>query len=171
MCSDITVVEGEEEKDIINPPPFRYMDGVTRIGVSLEPELLKEFDETIMKKGYVSRSEAIRDLVRDALAENEWKNNEQHMVGVIVMIYDHTVSNVKERLIDLQHERGHNISTTVHVHLDHDKCMEILLVSGQLGELKSLTDEITSIKGVLRGRLTMASPVSGNMHHVGHRHS
>ena len=149
---------------------YASMDGVTRIGVSLEPELLKDFDETIMKKGYVSRSEAIRDLVRDALAENEWKNNDEYMVGVVVMIYDHTISNVKERLIELQHERGQNISTTVHVHLDHDRCMEILLVSGPLGDLKKLTDEITSIKGVLRGRLTMASPVSGNMHHVGHRH-
>lgn len=146
------------------------MDGVTRIGVSLEPELLKDFDETIMKKGYVSRSEAIRDLVRDALAENDWKNDDQYMVGVIIMIYDHTVSNVQEKLVELQHERGHNISTTVHVHLDHDKCMEILLVGGELGDLKKLTDEITSIKGVLRGRLTMASPTSGNMHHIGHRH-
>jgi CopG family nickel-responsive transcriptional regulator len=146
------------------------MDGVTRIGVSLEPELLREFDGTIMKKGYVSRSEAIRDLVRDALAENDWKNDNQYMVGVIVMIYDHTVGNVKERLTELQHERGHSISTTIHVHLDHDRCMEILLVGGPLGDLKKLTEEITAIKGVLRGRLTMASPVSGNLHHIGHRH-
>jgi len=146
------------------------MDGVTRIGVSLEPELLKEFDETIMKKGYVSRSEAIRDLVREALAENDWRNDDMYMVGVIVMIYDHTTSNVKERLTELQHKKGHNISTTVHVHLDHDKCMEMLLVGGPLGELKALTSEITSIKGVLRGRLTMASPTSGNLHHIGHRH-
>ena len=64
------------------------MDGVTRIGVSLEPELLKAFDESISKKGYVSRSEAIRDLVRDSLAENEWKNEDEWMVGTIVMVYD-----------------------------------------------------------------------------------
>ncbi|MCL2143676.1 MAG: nickel-responsive transcriptional regulator NikR [Methanomassiliicoccaceae archaeon] len=146
------------------------MDGVTRIGVSLEPELLKEFDDVIMKKGYVSRSEAIRDLVRDALAENEWKNPDQYVVGIIVMIYDHTVSNVKEKLMNLQHERGHSINTTIHVHLDHDRCMEMLLVSGLLGDLKELTDEITSVKGVLRGKLTMVSPATGNMHHIGHRH-
>jgi CopG family nickel-responsive transcriptional regulator len=146
------------------------MDGVTRIGVSLEPELLKEFDEMISKKGYVSRSEAIRDLVRDALAENEWKNPNQYMVGVIVMTYDHTVSGVKEKLMNLQHGYGHSISTTIHVHLDHDRCMEMLLVNGVLGDLKRLTDEITSVKGVLRGKLTMVSPTSGNMHHIGHRH-
>ena len=146
------------------------MDGVTRIGVSLEPELLKEFDDVIMKKGYVSRSEAIRDLVREALAENEWKYPEMDMVGVIVMIYDHTAGSVKEKLMNLQHDHGRNINTTIHVHLDHDRCMEILLVSGALSELKHLTDEITSVKGVLRGKLTMVSPTTGNMHHVGHRH-
>ena len=146
------------------------MDGVTRIGVSLEPELLKEFDEIIMKKGYVSRSEAIRDLVRDALAENEWKNPDQYMVGVIVMIYDHTVSNVKEKLMNIQHDHGHGINTTIHVHLDHDRCMEMLLVNGRLEDLKELTDEITAVKGVLRGKLTMVSPSTGNMHHIGHRH-
>ncbi|MCL2607182.1 MAG: nickel-responsive transcriptional regulator NikR [Methanomassiliicoccaceae archaeon] len=146
------------------------MDGVTRIGVSLEPELLREFDDVIMKKGYVSRSEAIRDLVRDALAENEWKNPDQYMVGVIVMIYDHTVGSVKEKLITIQHDHGRSINTTIHVHLDQDRCMEMLLVSGTLGELKKLADEITAVKGVLRGKLTMVSPTTGNMHHLGHRH-
>ena len=146
------------------------MDGVTRIGVSLEPELLREFDEVIMKKGYVSRSEAIRDLVRDALAENEWKNPDQYMVGIIMMIYEHAVGSVKEKLMNIQHDHGQSISTTIHVHLDHDRCMEILLVSGTLGDLKKLTDEITAVKGVLRGKLTMVSPATGNMHHMGHRH-
>ena len=146
------------------------MDGVTRIGVSLEPELLKGFDDAIAKRGYVSRSEAIRDLVRDALAENEWKNPDQHMVGVIVIIYDHTVGSVKEKLINIQHDRDRIINTTVHLHLDHDRCMEILLANGLLRDLKEITDEITSVKGVLRGKLTMVSPATGNMHHVGHRH-
>ena len=74
------------------------MDGVTRIGVSLEPELLKDFDKVISKKGYVSRSEAIRDLVRDSLAENEWKNDKDFMSGVIVMIYDHHTTGIGEKL-------------------------------------------------------------------------
>ncbi len=148
----------------------RYiMDGVTRIGVSLEPELLKEFDASISKKGYVSRSEAIRDLVRDSLAESEWKNDDEYMTGVIVMVYDHSTSNVGERLTELQHDHIGHINTTIHVHLDHDRCMEILIVEGKLGSLKDLASEITSIKGVLRGRLTMVSPKSGNMHHVGTR--
>ncbi len=145
------------------------MEGVTRIGVSLEPELLKDFDASISKKGYVSRSEAIRDLVRDSLAENEWKNDEEYMTGVIVMVYDHSVTNVGDKLRELQHDRIGNVNTSIHVHLDHERCMEILIVEGKLGSLKRLASEITSIKGVLRGRLTMVSPKSGNIHHLGAR--
>lgn len=145
------------------------MEGVTRIGVSLEPELLKEFDASISTKGYVSRSEAIRDLVRDSLAENEWKNDEEYMTGVIVMVYDHSVTSVGDKLTELQHDHIGNVNTSIHVHLDHERCMEILIVEGKLGSLKKLASEITSIKGVLRGRLTMVSPKSGNMHHMGAR--
>lgn len=145
------------------------MEGVTRIGVSLEPELLKQFDDSISKKGYVSRSEAIRDLVRDSLAESEWKNDEEWMVGTIVMIYDHTMSSVGDKITDMQHDHQSMVNTSVHVHLDHDKCMEILICEGKLKDLKKFSDEITSVKGVLRGRLTMAAPSTGNLHHVGHR--
>jgi CopG family nickel-responsive transcriptional regulator len=146
------------------------MSGVTRIGVSLEPELLDAFDEEIMKKGYGSRSEALRDLVRDSLAQNEWKNDDEWMVGIIVMVYDHTLSAVGEKLTDVQHAHHDLVKTSVHIHLDETKCMEILICEEKLHHLKEFSDEITSIKGVLRGRLTMVAPSSGNMHHVGHRH-
>jgi len=146
------------------------MEGVTRIGVSLEPELLKDFDKIISKKGYVSRSEAIRDLVRDSLAENEWKNEKDFMCGVIVMIYDHRTTGIAEKLTEIQHGKMQNINTTIHVHLDNDRCMEVLIVEGELGHLKLLTNEIASIKGVLRCKLTMASQSTGHMHHIGVRH-
>lgn len=145
------------------------MDGVTRIGVSLEPELLKDFDKLISKKGYVSRSEAIRDLVRDSLAESEWKNDKEYMSGVIVMIYDHEITGIGEKLTVLQHEKMQNINTSIHVHLDHDRCMEVIIVEGELGHLKELTNEISAIKGVLRCKLTMASRSTGHMHHIGTR--
>jgi len=145
------------------------MDGVTRIGVSLEPELLKDFDKVISKKGYVSRSEAIRDLVRDSLAENEWKNDKDIMCGVIVMIYEHHTTGIGEKLTEMQHGRMQNINTSIHVHLNHDKCMEVLIVEGELGQLKALSNEISSVKGVLRCKLTMASQTTGHMHHIGIR--
>ena len=147
------------------------MDNVTRIGVSIEPELLDEFDELIIRKGYSSRSEALRDLIRDSLAEQDWKNPEQYMVGTITIIYNYSTGSITERMMQLQHESNNHVSTSIHVHLDHDRCMEILLVSGALRELKELADQISSVRGVLRGRLTMASPTTAHIHHVGHRHT
>jgi len=144
-------------------------EGVTRIGVSLEPELLAEFDKTIAKKGYVSRSEAIRDLVRDSLAENEWKNESEYMCGVITMIYDHETTGLSEKITEVQHGHMHEISTTIHMHLDEGRCMEVIAVEGTLGELKKLSNDLGSIKGVLRSRLTMAAKATGHMHHVGVR--
>ncbi|MCQ2085675.1 MAG: nickel-responsive transcriptional regulator NikR [archaeon] len=145
------------------------MDGVTRIGVSLEPELLAEFDKIIQKKGYVSRSEAIRDLVRDSLAENEWKNDKEYMCGVITMIYDHETTGLSEKLTEVQHAALHSIATTIHMHLDHGRCMEIIAVEGELGALKQLSNDISSIKGVLRCKLTMASKTTAHIHYVGLR--
>jgi CopG family transcriptional regulator, nickel-responsive regulator len=147
------------------------MDGVTRIGVSLEPELLKDFDKIIAKKGYVSRSEAIRDLVRDSLAENEWKNDKENMCGVIVIVYEHEVTGINEKLTEIQHNNMQNVSTSIHVHLDHDKCMEVIMVEGELGQLKALSNDIGTIKGVLRCRLTMASKATGHIHYIGNRNA
>ena len=145
------------------------MDGVTRIGVSPEPELLNEFDKVIQKKGYVSRSEAIRDLVRDTLAETEWKNDKEYMCGVITMVYDHDTTGLSEKLTEVQHAALQTIATTIHMHLDHDKCLEIIAVEGELGELKKLTNDLGSIKGVLRCKLTMAAKKTGHMHYIGPR--
>ena len=146
------------------------MDKVTRIGVSLDPDLLLEFDGLIERKGYGSRSEALRDLIRDALAEEEWKNPEEEVVGTITLIYDHHTGGVKEKLMELQHHMHHLISSSIHVHLDLDRCLEILLVNGKLKDLKKLSEELMSIRGVLRGKLTMASTTTTHMHHIGHLH-
>ena len=145
------------------------MDGVTRIGVSLEPELLNEFDKIIQKKGYVSRSEAIRDLVRDSLAENEWKNDKDFMCGVITMVYNHDTNGLSDKLTEIQHAALQTIATTIHMHLDHDRCLEIIAVQGELGQLKQLTSDLGAIKGVLRCKLTMAAKSTGHMHYIGVR--
>lgn len=145
------------------------MEGVTRIGVSLEPDLLAEFDKVIQKKGYVSRSEAIRDLVRDSLAETEWKNDKEFMCGVITMIYDHETTGISERITELQHAAIQQISTNVHIHLDHDRCMEVIILEGELWMLKKLANDLGTIKGVLRCKLTMASKSTGHVHYVGVR--
>lgn len=145
------------------------MDRVSRIGVSLEPELLKRFDESIAKKGYVTRSEAIRDLVRDSLAENEWKDDEALMTGVIVLIYNPHVAEVMERMNNTYQRYNDLINFKVNMSLDESNTMETVFVSGKLRDLKTFTSDITSIKGVLRGKLTMVSSSKGNIHHIGMR--
>ena len=143
------------------------MDGVTRIGVSLEPELLEKFDQHILNKGYVSRSEAIRDLIREILSENEWKDDGQHMVGAIIIIFDSNVTGVLERIGNLQTERTRYVLSSNRVALDGGRFMDIISVEGKLSELKTLKNEYTSMKGVLRGKLTMVSPSKGYLHYIG----
>ena len=145
------------------------MDGVSRIGVSLEPDLLKRFDESIAKKGYVSRSEAIRDLVRDSLAENEWKDSEANMTGVIVLVYNSKVTDVTERMDTVFHNNSKIVDFKVDVLLDDSNVMMTVFVTGKLSELKTLSSDITAVRGVLRGKLTMVSPSKANMHHIGVR--
>ena len=148
-------------------PILATMDGVARIGVSLEPELLDRFDRHISKKGYVSRSEAIRDLIREILSENDMKDESQHMVGAIMIVIDSSVTGIMDKLAKIQVEKSKFILSTNRTALDDNKFMDIISVTGKLSELKSLKDEYTSMKGVLRGKLSMVSPSKGYMHHVG----
>lgn len=145
------------------------MDGVSRIGVSLEPELLKKFDESISRKGYVSRSEAIRDLVRDSLAENDWKDSDAHMTGVVVLIYNSKVADVSERINSVFLKCCGVIEFKVDMMLDDSNVMMTVFVAGKLADLKSFSTDITAVRGVLRGKLTMVSPSKANMHHIGVR--
>lgn len=143
------------------------MDGVTRIGVSLEPDLLEQFDKHISYKGYVSRSEAIRDLIREILSENEWKDDSQYMVGAIMIIFDSKVTGTLEKISNMQIDFAENILATNRVALEEGKFIDIISVSGPLGELKELKNKYTSMKGVLRGKLTMVSPSKGHLHYIG----
>lgn len=148
------------------------MDNVTRIGVSLEPELLKKFDGMIEKKGYTTRSEAIRDLIRRALNEEGWKHEGLEIIGTITLAYDHHSGGVQEKLMDIQHDHHSRISSTLHLHLDEDKCLEVLLVRGMAEDVKRLADELISVRGVLHGKLTMTSlrSLSNGEEHHGHFH-
>ena len=133
------------------------MDKVTRIGVSLEPELLKAFDGLVGKKGYSARSEAIRDLIRNALVEETWKSEESEVVGTITLLYEHERGNVRERLMEIQHLHHSQISSSMHVHLNTEQCLEVLVISGRAWDVKRLSDELCSVRGVLHGKLTMTA--------------
>lgn len=145
------------------------MDTVTRIGVSLEPELLKAFDESISKKGYVSRSEALRDLVRDSLAENSWKNDDTEMVGVIIAVIDLRVTNVLDKVDGIYRNHSSIFSYSSSVPIDNFSKMDVIVANGKLHELRDFLGDLTSIKGVLRSKLASITPGSCNVHQIGIR--
>lgn len=133
------------------------MKELARIGVAIEQELLGRFDHLIEQRGYASRSEAFRDLIRNELNEAEVSAPGRHVVGTLTIIYDHKVRQLAERLTGMQHEHHHVIVSTLHVHLDHDLCLEVLVLRGSAAEVKETSDRLTATKGVRQGRLTLAA--------------
>jgi len=133
------------------------MEELARFGVSIPKELLKAFDNYIEKKHYANRSEAIRDLIRQKLVEEEWKESKEEVVGVITYLYDHHKRELAEKLIDLQHDHYERIITTQHIHVDHHRCLEVVLVRGKANEIKELADRIQSLKGVLHLNLALTT--------------
>ncbi|PJB20993.1 MAG: nickel-responsive transcriptional regulator NikR, partial [Euryarchaeota archaeon CG_4_9_14_3_um_filter_38_12] len=112
-------------------------------------------DKLIRKKGYGSRSEAIRDLIRDETVKQILENENEPVIGTLTIVYDHDASNVTNKLLDVQHRHHKNISSTMHLHLDEHNCLEVLVVSGKVKDVQSIADSITSIKGVKHGKLTV----------------
>jgi CopG family nickel-responsive transcriptional regulator len=133
------------------------MSELSRIGVAIDSELLRKFDVHIAKRGYTNRSEAFRDLIRDELIQKDWELPESQVVGTVTLVYDHHVRLLNEKLTDLQHASFHNVLSTLHVHLDHDNCLEVLVVKGKASAVKKIADALISTKGVKHGRLTITS--------------
>ena len=133
------------------------MSELSRIGVAIDEELLRKFDDLIASRGYSNRSEAFRDLIRDELVERAWEQPDSNVVGTVTLVYDHHVRMLNEKLTDMQHSHFHHILSTLHVHLDHDNCLEVLVVRGKASEVKKIADALISTKGVKHGRLTITS--------------
>jgi len=133
------------------------MSDLSRIGVAIDSELLNKFDRLIAARGYTNRSEAFRDLIRDELVEETWERPDSMVVGTVTLVYSHHVRLLNEKLTDMQHSHFHHVLSTLHVHLDHDNCLEVLVVKGKAGLVKKLADALISTKGVKHGRLTLAS--------------
>jgi CopG family nickel-responsive transcriptional regulator len=132
------------------------MAKLTRFGVSMDEELLSQFDELIRQLGYGNRSEALRDLVRERLVQREWEAGEE-VVGVIVLLYDHHKRELTDRLTELQHGYHDLIAATMHIHLDEDNCLEILAVRGAGAQIQHLADRLIGLKGVKHGKLVATS--------------
>jgi CopG family nickel-responsive transcriptional regulator len=136
------------------------MKKLVRFGVSLDHHLLDDFDRLIAQKNYTNRSEALRDLIRDNLVGQEWDENRE-TVGTITIVYDHHVHDLTEKLTEIQHHHQRLILSGLHVHLDHDHCLEVLVVRGKGREIKKVSDTLIGTKGVKHGKLTMTTTGKG----------
>ncbi len=128
-----------------------------RFGVSLPEDLLTRFDALIESESYPNRSEAIRDLMRESLIKREWQAKSQDVAGAITLVYDHHQRELVKRLTDLQHDFHSLIISSQHIHLDHDNCLEVIVVKGTTKEVLNLSRVLRATKGVKFGELTMAS--------------
>jgi CopG family nickel-responsive transcriptional regulator len=133
------------------------METMQRFGVSIEPELLRAFDEKIKEKKYPNRSEAIRDLVRDFLVRDKWERSNEDVVGALTIIFDHERRGISDRLTEMQHSEQSHIISTMHIHLDRLHCMETMAIRGKAHEVKQIADRLISTKGVKHGKLIMTS--------------
>jgi CopG family nickel-responsive transcriptional regulator len=133
------------------------MSELSRIGVAIDADLLDKFDRLIAQRGYTNRSEAFRDLIRDELVEKAWEAPDSHVVGTVTLVYDHHVRLLNEKLTGIQHDFHRSILSTLHVHLDHDNCLEVLVLRGRASEVRKVADALISTKGVKHGRLTMTT--------------
>jgi CopG family nickel-responsive transcriptional regulator len=134
------------------------MSGLSRIGIALDADLLKRFDSLIGNQGYTNRSEAFRDLIRDRLVAVAVESADAPVVGTITLIYDHHSRLLASKLMDQQHHHHDLIISTIHAHLDHDTCLEVVVVKGPSKRVRALADHLIGTKGVQHGRLVLTAP-------------
>ncbi len=127
-----------------------------RFTVSMEEDLLDDFDSFTRERNYQNRSEALRDLIRKRIIEKQWEAD-KNVMGVISLVYDHHQHGLQEKVTELQHDFHHQIVSTTHVHMDHDNCLEVIIVHGKAGDVRSLADSLITLRGVRNGNLAMSS--------------
>jgi CopG family transcriptional regulator, nickel-responsive regulator len=132
------------------------MSELARIGVSLDQGLLQEFDRLIVKRGYKNRSEAFRDLIREALL-SETVDANKPVVGTLTLVYDHHVPNLSEKLTGAQHSAGAMVLAATHIHLDHHYCLEVIIMKGKSRELQEIADRMLALRGVELGKLVLTN--------------
>lgn len=133
------------------------MSTITRFGVSLDSDLLEEFDGLIAGRGYTNRSEALRDLIRNELVAEKWKAGSEQAVAVVSIVYDHHELDLPKKLTDIQHESHDLVVSTLHVHLSHHSCLEVLVLRGRGNKIKSLGDRLVSTRGVKHGEVFLTT--------------
>lgn len=128
------------------------MSEVVRFGISADERLLERFDALIAERGYVNRSEAVRDLIRNALVEERWNVGEEEAVGTVTLVYDHHSTDLADKLTEHQHSHHQEIVSTLHIHMDAHHCLEVVVLRGQAREIGRLASELIGTKGVKHGK-------------------
>jgi CopG family nickel-responsive transcriptional regulator len=155
------------------------MSELTRISISLETALLEAFDRDLTARGYATRSEAIRDLIRDRLIREETEKDDGEQVAVVTLVYDHHARELAARLIDMQHHHHRLVVSSMHVHLGERHCLEVSVLRGRGKEVRHLGEELLATKGVLHGEIALTSDeeslsrwggVAGEDHDHPHHH-
>lgn len=129
------------------------MSDVIRFGVAMPKALLGKFDSFISKRNYPNRSQVFRDLIRQVLVEEEWKLKNKETVGTITLVYNHHYKEISDVLTDLQHHYCKEIISCLHVHLDKENCLEVLVLKGKSEKIKDVADRLIATKGVKHGKL------------------
>ena len=130
---------------------------LVRFGVAMESSVLERFDRWVADQGLPSRSRAISDIVREKLVSDEWEFGEAVTVATINLVYDHHKPKLQSLLTSIQHDYHDQVVSTLHVHLDHDNCLEILVVRGKAKEIKNMADKLVTCKGVKHGKLVVTT--------------
>ncbi|MBM9613978.1 nickel-responsive transcriptional regulator NikR [Desulfobulbus rhabdoformis] len=133
-----------------------------RFSISLDEKLLEQFDNYIRPRGYSNRSEAVRDLIRKVLVNEEWAQDSE-VVGVVSIVYNHHQPQLQEKITEIQHVYHHAITSSTHVHMDHDNCLEVTIVKGRASQVQALAEQMISLRGVKDGNLSMTS-TGGGLH-------
>lgn len=129
---------------------------ITRVSLTLPQDLLNELDRSLKAQGYASRSEAVRDSLRDFLANYKWRRGLRgERLGVVMLVYEHDVRGLSDRLIDIQHESANIISTVQHLHIDAKNCLETLIVKGPAVDIRKLVDRLGALRGVKQTKLVV----------------
>jgi len=133
------------------------MSNIARFSVSLEDDLLEAFDRYCREQQFATRSEAIRQLLRDSLTKQAWAAKSQDAAGTLTLVYDHHRPQLRDRLIKLQHDHNDLIVSTLHAHLTHDLCLEVIVLRGPSDKLQKIAAQLRGLKGIFKGELVMAN--------------
>lgn len=133
------------------------MSTIERVGVSLEKDLLSQFDTLIDAQGYVNRSEAIRDLIRESLSKKQLANPSASAVAGVFLVYDHHSTKLTDKLLKLQHSHLLQVIASTHIHLDHHNCLEVIILKGKVKDIEKLANNIAALKGVKLSRMNLMS--------------